>query len=164
MLFKVLTSPGGSYNAGQGGNPLARNMQTISERRTMLAGLPADISPEESDAFIYDAIMSMPPGPDKVKALVAYQNERNAMPYWIDERVPRDPTLKSSSSWVGDIEYDPETQILTMGGYSCPATPEQAAQVLNGRYLSGNGSVGRSLMNLWRTEGWGSNAGKGPLA
>lgn len=163
MLFKVLTSPNGSYNVGQGGNPNARSLQRLSERRQLLAGLPASIPIEESDEFIYDAIMSMPPGPDKVRAIVAYQNERNAMPYWYGDEAPRDPTLKSSSSWVGDIEYDPKTEILRMGNYECPATPYEAEQVLNGKYLSGHGSVGRSLMNLWRTRGWGKNNSKGPL-
>lgn len=161
MLFKVLT--GGSYNAGKGGNPRAREMQTVSERKRMLANIPDNIMIGDEDD-VYRYVMSLPEGPAKRLAVSELATEREAMPYWYGDEVPRDPTLKSTSSWVHDIQYNPRTKILSMDGYSVGGVePEVAAAVLNGEYSTGNGSVGRSLINLWRLKGWGANSGLPPL-
>ena len=162
MLFRVLTGAG-THNSGQSGNPLAREMQTLSDRQMVLRSLPYDIQ-QASEDNLYDYVMSMPPGPDREIALLELANERSKPQYWYGNDKPRDPSLRSSSSWVGDIEYDPSTEELSMGGYTVfGVTPKEAAQVLNGNYSTGNGSVGRSLINLWRLKGWGEQQGKPPL-
>ena len=157
MLFRVLTGAGLGHNAGAGGNNNARDMQTLSERRSVLSSLPYEYQQADEDSM-YEYVMSMPPGPDREVALLELANERSKPQYWYGEDKPRDPILTSSSSWVHDIQYDPSTEELSMDGYTVyGVTPEDAAKVLRGRYLSGNGSVGRSLINLWRTKGFGIN-------
>ena len=157
MLFRVLTGAGYSHNSGASGNPLARQMQTLSERRMNYPDIPDNILIGDEDD-VYDYIMSMPPGPDREVALLELARERSKPQYWYGEDTPRDPILRSSSSWVNDIQYNPRTQVLTMDGYSVGGvTPDEAGAVLNGQYSTGNGSVGRSLINLWRLKGTGKN-------
>lgn len=157
MLFRVLTGAGYTHNSGAAGNPLARQMQTLSERRMNYPDIPDNILVGDEDD-VYDYIMSMPPGPDREVALLELAQERAKPQYWYGEDQPRDPILRSSSSWVGDIEYDPRTGTLSTGGYDVYGVePEVAAKVLSGQYSTGNGSVGRSLINLWRLKGHGIN-------
>ena len=157
MLFRVLTGAGFGGNSAQSGNAKARDMQTLSERRMNYPNIPDNILVGDEDN-VYDYIMSMPPGPDREVALLELAQERAKPQYWYGEDQPRDPILRSSSSWVGDIEYDPRTGTLSTGGYDVyGVTPDIAAKVLNGQYASGNGSVGRSLINLWRLKGHGIN-------
>lgn len=164
MLFRVLTGAGYGGNSGAAGNHLAREMQTLSERRLMYPDIPDNVLIGDENN-VYDYIMSMPEGPDKEIALAELSNEMSKPQYWYGEDVPRDNTLRSSSSWVSDIDYDPRTRTFKSGNYEVYGVePEVAAAVLNGTYSSGNGSVGRSLINLWRLKGWGKNSGKGPLA
>lgn len=164
MIFTVLTG-GGSFNAGQTGNPLAREMQKLSDRRAMLPDVPDNIIVgDEGDLYRY--AMSLPAGPLQDRVLEEVANEQSNPKYWYGQDTPRDPSLASSSSWVDDIQYNPRTRTLVTGGgrYSVGGVdPETAAAVLNGHYSTGNGSVGRSLINLWRLKGWGKNSGKGPL-
>lgn len=162
MLFRVLTGAGYGHNSGASGNPLARQMQTLSERRMNYPDIPDNILVGDEDD-VYDYIMSLPPGPEQEIALAELQRELEKPQYWYGEPKPRQDVV-SSSSWVGDIEYDPRTRTLSTGGYDVYGVePEVAAKVLSGTYSSGNGSVGRSLINLWRLKGFGQNAGKGPL-
>lgn len=157
MLFRVLTGAGFGHNSASSGNPNARDMQTISERRMIYPNIPDNVLVGDEDN-VYDYIMSMPPGPDREVALLELARERAKPEYWYGEDQPRDPILRSSSSWVNDIQYNPRTQILTMDGYSVGGvSPDEASAVLNGQYSTGNGSVGRSLINLWRLKGTGKN-------
>lgn len=151
MLFNILTGPNYSYNALKSGNPLARERQTQAEHDELL-------DPRNLPDY-YDLVLAgMPPAALKAAAEI---REAESPKYWNDPR-PRRP-IQSSSSWVQGLQYDPISQILTMNGYSCAATPEDVQKILEGNYLSGNGSVGRSLMNLWRTKGTGKNSGLGAL-
>lgn len=162
MLFRVLTSPAGYENSGKTGPSQAREMQTLSDRRRFYPDIPDNIIIGDEDN-VYDYIMSMPEGPDKDIALAELYNERTDPRYWYGEEEPR-KFVRSTSSWVGDINYDPRTRTLSTGGYDVYGVePEVAAQVLEGNYATGHGSVGRSLINLWRLKGFGKNAGKGVL-
>lgn len=151
MLFNILTGPNYSYNALKSGNPLARERQTQAEHDELL-------DPRNLPDY-YDLVLAgMPPAALKAAAEI---REAESPKYWNDPR-PRRP-IQSSSSWVQGLQYDPISQVLTMNGYACAATPEDVQKILEGNYLSGNGSVGRSLMNLWRTKGTGKNSGLGAL-
>lgn len=141
MLFNVLTSQGGTGNALKSGDRLATERQTQSEHDKLL-----DISslPE------YQAVMSMPPGPQRDMAIKALNAEAQLMEkespkYWNDE-YPRRP-ISQSSSWVGNVQYDPSSQVMNiqLGNktYSYPnVTPEGAARFLN------SDSLGRFLNNV----------------
>lgn len=141
MLFNVLTSQGGTGNALKSGDRLATERQTQSEHDKLL-----DISslPE------YQAVMSMPPGPQRDMAIKALNAEAQLMEkespkYWNDE-YPRRP-ISQSSSWVGNVDYDPSSQVMNiqLGNktYSYPnVTPEGAARFLN------SDSLGRFLNNV----------------
>lgn len=155
MLFNVLR--GASYNGGQSGNPLARDMQSLSQRKSWLPTLPNSWVEDLDERELYQAVMEMPEGPLKDQAYIELMNERSRPQYWYGDTQPRQGVV-SSSSWVGPIQYDPVTEVLTMDGYSVQnVSPEEASAVLNGRYSTGNGSVGRSLINLWRLKGTGIN-------
>lgn len=141
MLFNVLTSQGGTGNALKSGDRLATERQSQSEHDKLL-----DISslPE------YQAVMSMPPGPQRDMAIKALNAEAQLMEreypkYWNDE-YPRRP-ISQSSSWVGNVQYDPSSQVMNiqLGNktYSYPnVTPEGAARFLN------SDSLGRFLNNV----------------
>lgn len=141
MLFNVLTSQGGTGNALKSGDRLATERQTQSEHDKLL-----DISslPE------YQAVMSMPPGPQRDMAIKALNAEAQLMEkeypkYWNDE-YPRRP-ISQSSSWVGNVQYDPSSQVMNiqLGNktYSYPnVSPEGAARFLN------SDSLGRFLNNV----------------
>lgn len=141
MLFNVLTSQGGTGNALKSGDRLATERQSQSEHDKLL-----DISslPE------YQAVMSMPPGPQRDMAIKALNAEAQLMEkespkYWNDE-YPRRP-ISQSSSWVGNVQYDPSSQVMNiqLGNktYSYPnVTPEGAAKFLN------SDSLGRFLNNV----------------
>ena len=156
MRFTVV---GGSNNTGQSGNPLARHMQTLSERQQLLSGLPAGMPIETTDDELYNMIAAMPPGPQKVLAIAALHRELSSPSYWKGDQTPRDPHLASSSSWVNNINYDPIAQILTVNGYACPCSPRDAERVLNGKYYRTDNSVGGSVTNLWKDYGIGKFAG-----
>lgn len=159
MLFNVLR--GASYNGNASGNALARDMQTLSYRKSLLPSLPVHWVEDLDERELYQTVMSMPEGPLKEQAYIELMNERSRPQYWYGDTQPRQNTV-SSSSWVGPIQYDPTTQVLTMNGYVVQGvTPEDASAVLNGTYSTGQGSVGRSLINLWRLKGTGKNAAIG---
>jgi hypothetical protein len=158
MLFRVLTGAGYGGNSGATGNREARVIQPLSERRMMLSSIPDSVVEADEDN-LYNYVMSMPEGPAKEIAIDEMMTERMSPKYWYGDETPRDHTLRSSSSWVGDLDYDPNTGVLRMGKYMVIADPADVTRVLNGNYHT-TGSVGRSLINLWRNQGFGDNYGK----
>lgn len=139
-IFNVLTSKGGTGNALKSGDRRATERQTKSEHDDLL-----DISslPE------YQAVMAMPPGPQRDMAIRALNAEAQLMEkgypkYWEDEYPRR--TISQSSSWVGNVDYDPNTNTMNvdLGGkiYTYPdVTPDGLARFLN------SGSLGTFLNN-----------------
>lgn len=121
MLFNVLTSKGGTGNALKSGDRLATQRQTQAEHNKLL-----DIRtmPE------YTAVMAMPPGPQRVMAIRALNAkaqllEKEFPKYWNDEYPRR--TISQSSSWVGDIDYDPYSKVMTVNlGNESRAYPNQS--------------------------------------
>lgn len=134
MLFNVLTSKGGTGNALKSGNRLATQRQTQVEHNKLL-----DIRslPE------YTAVMSMPPGPQRVMAIRALNAKAQLMEkeypkYWNDE-YPRRP-ITQSSSFIGDVNYDPYSQVMNLEvgnrTYSYPSqSPNDVANFLNSNSL-----------------------------
>lgn len=130
MLFNVLTSKGGTGNALKSGDRLATQRQTQAEHNKLL-----DIrtTPE------YQAVMSMPPGPQRVMAIRALNAKAQLMEkeypkYWNDE-YPRRP-ITQSSSFIGDVNYDPYSQVMNVEvgnrTYSYPSqSPNDVANFLN---------------------------------
>lgn len=134
MLFNVLTSKGGTGNALKSGDRLSTQRQTQAEHNKLL-----DISslPE------YTAVMSMPPGPQRVMAIRALNAKAQLMEkeypkYWNDE-YPRRP-ITQSSSFIGDVNYDPYSQVMNVEvgnrTYSYPSqSPNNVANFLNSNSL-----------------------------
>lgn len=134
MLFNVLTSKGGTGNALKSGDRLATQRQTQAEHNKLL-----DIRslPE------YTAVMSMPPGPQRQMAIRALNAKAQLMEkeypkYWNDEYPRR--AITQSSSWVGNIDYDPYSQVMNLEvgnrTYSYPSqSPNDVANFLNSNSL-----------------------------
>ena len=134
MLFNVLTSKGGTGNTLKSGDRLATQRQTQAEHNKLL-----DIRslPE------YQAVMSMPNGPQRVMALRALNAKAQLMEkeypkYWNDE-YPRRP-ITQSSSFIGDVSYDPYSQVMNIEvgnrTYSYPSqSPNDVANFLNSNSL-----------------------------
>ena len=141
MLFNVLTSKGGTGNTLKSGDRLATQRQTQAEHNKLL-----DIRslPE------YTAVMSMPPGPQRVMAIKALNAKAQLMEkeypkYWNDE-YPRRP-ITQSSSFIGDVSYDPYSQVMNIEvgnrTYSYPSqSPNDVANFVNapsiGKYWNDN--------------------------
>lgn len=133
-IFNVLTSKGGTGNALKSGDRLATQRQTQAEHNKLL-----DIRtmPE------YQAVMSMPPGPQRVMAIKALNAKAQLMEkeypkYWNDE-YPRRP-ITQSSSFIGDVNYDPYSQVMNVEvgnrTYSYPSqSPNDVANFLNSNSL-----------------------------
>lgn len=134
MLFNVLTSKGGTGNALKSGDRLATQRQTQAEHNKLL-----DIRslPE------YTAVMSMPPGPQRVMAIKALNAKAQLMEkeypkYWNDEYPRR--AITQSSSWVGNIDYDPYSKVMTVNlgneSHAYPSqSPNDVANFLNSNSL-----------------------------
>lgn len=141
MLFNVLTSKGGTGNALKSGDRLATQRQTQAEHNKLL-----DIRtmPE------YQAVMSMPPGPQRAMAIRALNAKAQLMEkeypkYWNDE-YPRRP-ITQSSSWVGDIDYDPYSKVMTVNlGNESRAYPNQSPNDV-ANFINSN-SLGRYYNNI----------------
>ena len=141
MLFNVLTSKGGTGNALKSGDRLATERQTQAEHNKLL-----DISslPE------YQVVMAMPPGPQRVMAIRALNakaqlREREYAKYWNDEFPRR--SVSQSSSWVGNIDYDPYSKVMTVNlGDESRAYPNQSPKNVSD-FLNSN-SLGRYYNNI----------------
>lgn len=141
MLFNVLTSKGGTGNALKSGDRLATQRQTQAEHNKLL-----DIRslPE------YTAVMSMPPGPQRIMAIRALNAKAQLMEkeypkYWNDEYPRR--AITQSSSFIGDVNYDPYSQVMNLEvgnrTYSYPSqSPNDVANFLN------SNSLGRYYNNI----------------
>lgn len=109
MKFTVNTgNPNFSNNSLKSGNRLATYRQTQQEHDDLL-----DIS----NLPDYPYYMAMPEGPEKEEfknylVVQAIQREKDDPKYWDDEE-PRKP-ISQSSSWVGDIDFNPETNLITI--------------------------------------------------
>lgn len=134
MLFNVLTTQGGSGNAIKSGDRQATLRQSNNEHNALL-----DISslPE------YNAVMAMPPGPQRNIAIAALNakaqlREREYAKYWDDE-LPRRP-ITQSSSFIGDVQYDPYSELMTVNvgnksyAYSSQS-PDDVANFINSNSL-----------------------------
>lgn len=133
-IFNVLTSKGGTGNALKSGDRLATQRQTQAEHNKLL-----DIRtmPE------YTAVMSMPPGPQRVMAIKALNAKAQLMEkeypkYWNDEYPRR--AISQSSSFIGDVNYDPYSQVMNLEvgnrTYSYPSqSPNDVANFLNSNSL-----------------------------
>lgn len=134
-IFNVLTSKGGTGNALKSGDRRAVERQSQTEHEALL-----DIRslPE------YQAVMSMPPGPQRVMALRALNAKAQLMEkeypkYWNDEYPRRN--ISQSSSWIGDVNYDPQSKVMIvdMGNKSHAypnQSPEDVANLLNAPSIS----------------------------
>lgn len=149
MLFEVLTGNGLSNNANRSGPKDATYMQSPSLHRTLLDPMHyADLAPE------YVAAMKMPESPIKRSILAYLQSKAEAYErvnpkYWVDGNEQR-PDHTNSSSWVGNIRYEPPktgvgfgTAYINIGGreYSYPGvSPQGMVNLLNapslGRFLN----------------------------
>ena len=141
MLFNVLTSKGGTGNALKSGDRLATERQTQAEHNKLLniSSLPE-----------YKAVISMPPGLQRVMAIRALNAKAQLMEkefpkYWNDE-YPRRP-ITQSSSFIGDVNYDPYSQVMNLEvgnrTYSYPSqSPNDVANFLN------SNSLGRYYNNI----------------
>lgn len=142
MLFELLTGRGLSDNSAKGGDRRATEMQTEREHADLLdiRNLPD-----------YQVWKAMPPGPAKSALLMrikleAEEMEKGYPKYWKEDKVPR-RTISQSSSWVGDINYEPRTNTayIQMGDkvYTYPGvSPEGMARLLN------SPSIGKRLNEL----------------
>ena len=137
ITFNVLTSKSGTNNAAKSGNRLATERQTQVQHNDLL-----DIRTMPG----YDAAMKLPRllRSPLLFALKkgAELRERQFPKYW-DDRLPR-REISQSSSWVGNVQYDPDTQtaLIDLGGklYTYPGvTPDGLARMLN------SGSLGKFL-------------------
>lgn len=139
MLFNVLTGKGLVNNSMKSGDRKATERQSKEEHDRLL-----DVRTLPS----YNRILTMPPGPQKSLAIAALNaeaeiREREYAKYWND-RYPR-RNITQSSSWVGNVDYDPYSQVMTVQlgdkKYSYPnVTPEGVSRFLNssslGRFLN----------------------------
>lgn len=140
-IFNVLTSKGGTGNALKSGDRLATQRQTQAEHNKLL-----DIRtmPE------YQAVMAMPPGPQRQMAIRALNakaqlREREYAKYW-DDKYPR-RSISQSSSWVGNIDYDPYSKVMTVNlGNKSSAYPSQSPNDV-ANFLNSN-SLGSYYNNI----------------
>ena len=101
-------NPSFSDNALKSGNRMATYRQTQKEHDDLL-----DIS----NLPDYPLYVAMPQGPQKEEfknylVVQAIQREKDNPKYW-DDKEPRLP-ISQSSSWVGDIDFSPENNLITV--------------------------------------------------
>ena len=144
MQFTVLTGEKWlAGNALKSGDRNATRMQSKEEHDRLI---DPKLQPE------YRLIEKMPPGPQKEAALNALDakcklREAGEVKYWTNDKRPRRP-IAQSSSWVGDINFDPERNMITiaLGDKGTSKTiygnEREAADIVNaediGRYVNSN--------------------------
>ena len=106
MLFEVLRS---GSNGGGSGPEKAAYMQSPSEHTELM-----EPSHWPELASEYNAALALPPGPVKSATLEYLRSQAEAMEarypsYWYDRNTER-PKHVQTSSWVGNIQYDPRTR------------------------------------------------------
>lgn len=144
MRFTVMT--GGKWlaeNALKSGDRNATRMQSKEEHARLI---DPKLQPE------YRLIEKMPPGPQKVAALNALDakckmQEAGEVKYWTNDKRPRRP-IAQASSWVGDIDFDPERNMITIAlddkgtHKTIYGNEKEAADIVNaesiGRYVTRN--------------------------
>lgn len=144
MQFTVMTGEKWlAENALKSGDRNATRMQSKEEHARL-------IDPKQQPE--YRLIEKMPPGPQKAAALNALEakckmREAGEVKYWTNDKRPRRP-IAQSSSWVGDINFDPERNMITiaLGDKGTSKTiygnEKEAADIVNaddiGRYVNRN--------------------------
>lgn len=144
MQFTVMTGEKWlAGNALKSGDRNATRMQSKEEHDRLI---DPKLQPE------YRLIEKMPPGPQKTAALNALDSkcklrEAGEVKYWTNDKRPRRP-IAQSSSWVGDINFDPERNMITiaLGDKGTSKTiygnEREAADIVNaediGRYVNRN--------------------------
>jgi hypothetical protein len=138
MLFDIITGKGLSNNVLKSGDRLAAERQTPLEHEELL---------DERNLPGYREAMMLQ-GPARLMAIQqlraqAALREAEYPKYWDDQYPRRD--IAQSSSWVGDIDYDPYSNVMQvqLGNkvYTYSKTPEQIAEIINspniGEYFNG---------------------------
>lgn len=144
MQFTVLTGEKWlAENALKSGDRNATRMQSKEEHARLI---DPKLQPE------YRLIEKMPAGPQKAAALNALDRkcklrEAGEVKYWTNDKRPRRP-IAQSSSWVGDIDFDPERNMITiaLGDKGASKTiygnEKEAADLVNaesiGKYVNRN--------------------------
>ena len=128
MLFNILTGAGLSNNVLKSGDRQAAFRQTPAEHEELL---------DERNLPGYREAMMLQ-GPARLMAIQqlraqAALREASSPKYW-DDQYPR-RNISQSSSWVGDIDYDPYSNAMQveLGNkiYSYYKTPDQVAEIIN---------------------------------
>lgn len=128
MLFDIITGNGLGSNILKSGDRLATFRQTPQEHEELL---------DERTMPGYQEAMALQ-GPARLFAIQqlraqAQLREQEYPKYWDDE-YPRRP-IDQSSSWVGDINYDPYSNVaqVQLGNkvYSYSMSPNRIAEILN---------------------------------
>lgn len=153
MIFEVLTVGKDGHNSGLTHGPninKARYMQSPSDHYALLDPMHySDLAKQ------YTAALAMPDGLAKRTAILALQMqaeqyEKKDPRYWVDDDRPRVNGVNSSSSWVGNIRYEPPrggvgtgTAYINLGGkeYEYPyVSPQGMVRFLTapslGRFLN----------------------------
>lgn len=132
MLFELMTGQGLGNNAMKGGNRRAVSRQTQQQHDTYLD--PKIQFPEQ-----YRAAMALP---EPMRSTIlrkleeeAIEYEKSEIPEYWDDKRPRKPVMQSSS-WVGNIDYDPQTRqaVIQAGDKAYTyvnVSPEDMARLLN---------------------------------
>lgn len=127
MLFDIITAKGMNNNI-RTGDRLAAERQTPLEHEELL---------DERNLPGYREAMMLQ-GPARLMAIQqlraqAALREAEYPKYWDDQYPRRD--IAQSSSWVGDIDYDPYSNVMQvqLGNkvYTYSKTPDQVAQIVN---------------------------------
>ena len=128
MLFDIITGNGLGSNVLKSGDRQATFRQTPQEHEELL---------DERTIPGYQEAMTLQ-GPARLFAIQqlraqAALREAEYPKYWDDE-YPRRP-ITQSSSWVGDINYDPYSNVaqVQLGNkvYSYSMSPNRIAEILN---------------------------------
>jgi len=128
MLFDIITGNGLGSNILKSGDRQATFRQTPQEHEELL---------DERTIPGYQEAMTLQ-GPARLFAIQqlrakAALREAEYPKYW-DDQYPRRP-IDQSSSWVGDINYDPYSNVaqVQLGNkvYSYSMSPNRIAEILN---------------------------------